>query len=39
VVSFSVAFFLEYWDDSLKYPEDVERYFDRTVLASVPEIQ
>ncbi|MFZ5452616.1 MAG: GumC family protein [Thermodesulfobacteriota bacterium] len=39
VVSFSTAFFLEYWDDSLKYPEDVERYFDRTVLASIPEIR
>jgi uncharacterized protein involved in exopolysaccharide biosynthesis len=39
VVSFGTAFFLEYWDDSLKYPEDVERYFDRTVLASIPEIQ
>ena len=39
VISFSTAFFLEYWDDSLKYPEDVERYFDRTVLASIPEIQ
>jgi succinoglycan biosynthesis transport protein ExoP len=39
VFSLSTAFFLEYWDDSLKYPEDVERYFDRTVLASIPEIQ
>lgn len=39
VFSFSTAFFLEYWDDSLKYPEDVERYFDRTVLASIPEIK
>ncbi len=39
VFSFSIAFFLEYWDDSLKYPEDVERYFDRTVLASIPEIK
>ncbi|HZK13677.1 MAG TPA: GNVR domain-containing protein, partial [Desulfobaccales bacterium] len=37
VTSFSVAFFLEYWDDSLKNPEDVERYLGRTAFASVPE--
>jgi len=35
--SFSVAFFLEYWDDSLKNPEDVERHLGRTVFGSVPE--
>jgi len=39
LVSFSIAFFLEYWDDSLKYPEDAERYFEMTVLASIPEIK
>ncbi len=39
VVSISTAFFLEYWDDSLKYPEDVERYLGLTVLGSVPELQ
>jgi len=38
VVSFSLAFFLEYWDDSLKIPEDVERYLDRQVFASIPEL-
>ena len=37
VTSFSVAFFLEYWDDSLKNPEDVERYLGRPAFASVPE--
>ncbi len=37
LTSCSVAFFLEYWDDSLKNPEDVERYLGRTVFASVPE--
>lgn len=39
VASISTAFFLEYWDDSLKYPEDVERYLGQTVLASIPELQ
>jgi uncharacterized protein involved in exopolysaccharide biosynthesis len=38
VVSLSLAFFLEYWDDSLKIPEDVERYLDRPVFASIPEL-
>ncbi|MEW6658047.1 MAG: GumC family protein [Thermodesulfobacteriota bacterium] len=38
VVSIGTAFFLEYWDDSLKYPEDVERYLGLTVLGSVPEL-
>lgn len=41
VVSISTAFFLEYWDDSLKYPEDVDRYFEEEklkVLASIPEL-
>jgi uncharacterized protein involved in exopolysaccharide biosynthesis len=38
VVSLSLAFFLEYWDDSLKIPEDVERYLHRSVLASIPEL-
>ena len=35
--SISTAFFLEYWDDSLKIPEDVERFLDRPVFASIPE--
>ncbi|MGA9754303.1 MAG: hypothetical protein WBV23_04090, partial [Desulfobaccales bacterium] len=38
VVSLSLAFFLEYWDDSLKIPEDVERYLGRSVFASIPEL-
>ncbi len=36
--SISIAFFLEYWDDSLKIPEDVERFLDRPVFASIPEL-
>jgi len=38
VISLSLAFFLEYWDDSLKIPEDVERYLGRSVFASIPEL-
>jgi polysaccharide biosynthesis transport protein len=38
VVSLSVGFLLEYWDDSLKIPEDVERFLGRPVFASVPEL-
>jgi uncharacterized protein involved in exopolysaccharide biosynthesis len=38
VASLSCVFFLEYWDDSLKIPEDVERYLDRPVFASIPEL-
>jgi len=38
VISLSLAFFLEYWDDSLKIPEDVERYLGRAVFASIPEL-
>jgi polysaccharide biosynthesis transport protein len=38
VVSFSLGFLLEYWDDSLKIPEDVERFLGRSVFASIPEI-
>jgi uncharacterized protein involved in exopolysaccharide biosynthesis len=39
VVSLSVGFLLEYWDDSLKIPEDVERFLDRPVFASIPELK
>lgn len=39
VVSLSVGFLLEYWDDSLKIPEDVERFLGRTVFASIPELK
>jgi succinoglycan biosynthesis transport protein ExoP len=38
VISLSLAFFVEYWDDSLKIPEDVERYLGRPVFASIPEL-
>jgi len=38
IISLSLAFFLEYWDDSLKIPEDVERYLGRQVFASIPEL-
>jgi uncharacterized protein involved in exopolysaccharide biosynthesis len=38
VVSLSVGFLLEYWDDSLKIPEDVERFLNRPVFASIPEL-
>jgi len=38
VISLSLVFFLEYWDDSLKIPEDVERYLGRSVFASIPEL-
>jgi uncharacterized protein involved in exopolysaccharide biosynthesis len=38
VISLGLAFFLEYWDDSLKIPEDVERYLGRSVFASIPEL-
>jgi uncharacterized protein involved in exopolysaccharide biosynthesis len=38
VVGFSAALFVEYWDDSLKAPEDVELYLSRPVFASVPEL-
>ena len=39
VVSLSVGFLLEYWDDSLKIPEDVERFLGRSVFASIPELR
>lgn len=38
VGSISTAFFLEYWDDTLKIPEDVERFLDRPVFAAIPEL-
>jgi len=38
VVGFSAAFFVEYWDDSLKVPEDVERFLGLPVFASIPEL-
>lgn len=39
VASFGVAFFLDYWDDSLKIPEDAERYLGQTIFASIPELR
>jgi uncharacterized protein involved in exopolysaccharide biosynthesis len=38
VVGFSAAFFVEYWDDSLKVPEDVEQHLGLPVFASIPEL-
>ena len=38
VISLSMALFLEYCDDSLKAPEDIERFLKRQVLSSVPEL-
>ncbi|MCI0407285.1 MAG: hypothetical protein L0191_01765 [Acidobacteria bacterium] len=38
VVAFSSAFFVEYWDDSMKVPEDVERHLGLPVFASIPEL-
>ncbi|HKA54286.1 MAG TPA: GumC family protein [Candidatus Binatia bacterium] len=38
VVSFSLAFLIDYWDDSLKAPEDFELHFQRPVFASIPEL-
>ena len=38
VLSFSAAFLVEYWDDSLKVPEDFEQYLGHPVFASVPEL-
>jgi succinoglycan biosynthesis transport protein ExoP len=38
VVSFSTAFLIDYWDDSLQMPEDFEQHFGRPVFASVPEL-
>lgn len=38
VASFSSAFFLEYWDDSLRVPEDVDRHLGLQVFASIPEL-
>ena len=38
IVSFSTAILLEYWDDSLKLPEQVEQHLGVSVLASIPEL-
>lgn len=38
IISFSTAIFLEYWDDSLKLPEQVEKHLGVPVLASIPEL-
>jgi len=37
-VSFSLAFFLTYMDDTLSVPEDVERVLGLQTIASVPEL-
>jgi capsular polysaccharide biosynthesis protein len=38
VVSLAVGLLLEYWDDSLTVPEEVERCLNRPVFASFPEL-
>ena len=38
VASFGAAFLVDYWDDSLKVPEDFEQHFGRSIFASVPEL-
>ncbi len=38
VVSFSIAFFLTHWDDTINLPEDVDRYLNLPVCASIPEL-
>jgi len=38
VVSFSMVFFLEYLDDSLRMPEDIEQNLGFQVLCSIPEL-
>jgi uncharacterized protein involved in exopolysaccharide biosynthesis len=38
VASCGAAFLLDYWDDSLKVPEDFEQHFGRSIFASVPEL-
>jgi uncharacterized protein involved in exopolysaccharide biosynthesis len=38
VVSLSTAFLVDYWDDSLRMPEDFEQHFGRPVFASIPEL-
>jgi len=34
-----LAFFMEYLDDSLDRPEDVERHLNLPVLVSMPELK
>ncbi|HJY81033.1 MAG TPA: GNVR domain-containing protein, partial [Candidatus Binatia bacterium] len=38
VASLSTAFLVDYWDDSLRTPEDFEQHFGRPVFASIPEL-
>lgn len=38
ITSMSLAFLLDYWDDSLRMPEDVEQALGLRVLFSVPEL-
>lgn len=39
MLGFSLAFFLEYMDDSIKRSEDVEEHLGLPVLGSIPKIQ
>jgi len=38
LTSFSAALLVEYWDDSLKIPEDVERVLGRSLFGSISEL-
>ncbi len=36
--SFGLVFFIEYWDESLKSPQDIEQKLDLDVLCTVPDM-
>ncbi|MBO7435665.1 polysaccharide biosynthesis tyrosine autokinase [bacterium] len=38
VLGLGLTFFLEYWDDTLKTPDDVERFLHMPVLGTVPKM-
>ena len=38
VLGLALTFFLEYWDDTLKTPDDVERFLHMPVLGTVPKM-
>jgi uncharacterized protein involved in exopolysaccharide biosynthesis len=38
LLSFGLVFFIEYWDESFKSPQDVEQNLDLEVLCTVPDM-
>ncbi|MBN1842109.1 MAG: hypothetical protein JW883_07505 [Deltaproteobacteria bacterium] len=38
LLSFGLVFFIEYWDESFKSPQDVEQKLDLDVLCTVPDM-